>query len=233
MKVLVPAYFYPVANSPWARLTNVASTAPAGTIYAIANVANGPDSGQSADIAPYQQAINGLRAKGGRVLGYVSTSYGARPAAAVKADIDLWYSRYGVDGIFLDEQATTAAMLPHYRELHDYIKGKGGEALVVANPGTTTIEGYLSINDVTCVFETDGPSGFPSWTPPAWTGNYPAAEFYVLPYHSSAANMADFVARAAANNAGWIYVTDDTLPNPWDTLPSYFEALVAAAMLVK
>jgi hypothetical protein len=29
--------------------------------------------------------------------------------------------------------------------------------------------------------------------------------------------------RARALGAGWIYVTDDALPNPWDQLPSYFE----------
>jgi hypothetical protein len=29
--------------------------------------------------------------------------------------------------------------------------------------------------------------------------------------------------RARALGAGWIYVTDDAPPNPWDQLPSYFE----------
>ncbi len=26
--------------------------------------------------------------------------------------------------------------------------------------------------------------------------------------------------------AAYVYVTDDTLPNPWDTLPAYFDALL-------
>ena len=235
MKVLVPAYFYPVGGSSdhWVKLAATAAKYPAGTIYAIANVNSGPDSGYDADRIAYQRAIAAFRAAGGRVLGYVSTVYGTRAGKAATDDIDLWYSRYGVDGIFLDEQANTAAALPYYRALHDHIKAKGGEALVVANPGTTTLEGYLSLNDVTCVFETDGPSAFPAWTPPSWTGNYPASKFYVLPYNASAADMPVFLARAAANNVGWIYVTDDTLNNPWDTLPSYFEALVAAAAAVR
>lgn len=232
LKVLVPAYFYPVANSPWARLSAAAAKTPAGTINAIANVNNGPDSGQAADIAPYQQVISDLRAKGGRVFGYVSTAYGTRDLKLVQADVALWYSRYGVDGIFLDEQATTPEAFGYYRTLHDDIAyNRGG--LVIGNPGTATTEAYMEVNEVTCVFETDGPTGFPTWTPPAWTANYPAGKFYVLPYNSSAANMSAFVARAAANNAGWIYVTNDTLPNPWDTLPSYFESLVTAAMLAE
>ena len=28
-------------------------------------------------------------------------------------------------------------------------------------------------------------------------------------------------------NVGWIYVTDDDLPNPWDTLPAYWTNLTA------
>jgi hypothetical protein len=235
MKVLVPAYFYPIGGTTdnWSRLTAVASANAAGTVYAIANVNNGPDSGDDADRVAYQAAIAAFRAAGGRVLGYVYTSYGARDVVAVKADIDLWYSRFGVDGVFLDEQANSVAALGYYLDLRAHIKGKGGEALVVANPGTSTLEGYMAANDVTCVFETDGPPGFPTWTPPAWTANYPASKFYVLPYNSSVGNMTAFVARAAANNVGWIYVTDDTLPNPWDTLPGYFEALVGAAAQLK
>ncbi|MBK8478620.1 MAG: hypothetical protein IPL39_20770 [Opitutaceae bacterium] len=232
LKILVPAYFYPVANSPWARLSAAAAKTPAGTINAIANVNNGPDSGQAADIAPYQQVIRDLRAKGGRVFGYVSTAYGARDLAAVQADIALWYSRYGVDGIFLDEQAATDEAFGYYRALHDdVVYTRGG--LVIGNPGTATIERYMEVNEVTCVFETAGPTGFPTWTPPVWTAGYPASKFYVLPYNSSAADMAAYVTRAAANRAGWIYVTDDTLPNPWDTLPSYFETLVTTAMLAE
>src|ERR1051326_8941561 len=34
--------------------------------------------------------------------------------------------------------------------------------------------------------------------------------------------MTNFGNLAAARNAGWIYVTDDSGSNPWDTLPSYW-----------
>jgi hypothetical protein len=29
-------------------------------------------------------------------------------------------------------------------------------------------------------------------------------------------------------HVGFVYLTDDTLPNPYDTLPSYFSSLLAA-----
>jgi hypothetical protein len=31
---------------------------------------------------------------------------------------------------------------------------------------------------------------------------------------------------AFQQNVGWFYTTDDVLPNPWDTLPSWSEAMV-------
>jgi len=39
-------------------------------------------------------------------VGYVYTSWGQRVASAVKADIDLYYEPYPVDGILFDETAT-------------------------------------------------------------------------------------------------------------------------------
>lgn len=40
--------------------------------------------------------------------------------------------------------------------------------------------------------------------------------------------MKEEVEKAKEAGIGWIYVTDDVLPNPWDTLPSYWEAEIAA-----
>ena len=60
------------------------------------------------------------------------------PQKAVKTDIDLWYSRYGVDGIFLDEQANTADKLPHDRETASALGGypqRVGHQRPVAHPG--------------------------------------------------------------------------------------------------
>jgi hypothetical protein len=36
-------------------------------------------------------------------------------------------------------------------------------------------------------------------------------------------------AQASADNVGYVYVTDDTLPNPYDTLPSNLSAETSAA----
>lgn len=230
MKIMVPAYF--LDNALWNRLANAAQAGPPGTLYAIANLNNGPLTDFPPEQAALQQVIAQLHAAGGKTVGYVDTNYTRVDPSKVKADIDKWYADFGVDGIFLDQQDNTAASLPYYQEIHDYIKAKGGEALVVANPGTSTLESYMQVNDVTCIIEADGPADFATWTTAFWTRRYPADKFYVLPYHTPASDYPTFVNRAAANHVGWIYCTSDTLPNPWDTLPDYFEGLVNAVSQV-
>jgi hypothetical protein len=40
--------------------------------------------------------------------------------------------------------------------------------------------------------------------------------------------MREVVARARSRGAGWVYVTDDRLANPWDETPGYWDALIDA-----
>ncbi|MGA2869550.1 MAG: hypothetical protein ABSF34_10370, partial [Verrucomicrobiota bacterium] len=57
----------------------------------------------------------------------------------------------------------------------------------------------------------------------SWVARYPAREFVHLPYHvADSTTMSNFVGLAMSRNAGWIYITDATLPNPYDRLPVYW-----------
>src|SRR5436190_3744456 len=116
--LLVPAYFSP--GTKWTALNDAAKRVP---VLAIMNPNNGP--GASA-LSSYASAINSLKQSGGRVIGYVYSSYTARPLADVQADIDRYYSFYNIDGIFVDEVTndSTAAHLDYYEALYRYIKGK-------------------------------------------------------------------------------------------------------------
>ena len=223
MEILVPAYFYPVPGSPWNDLTLAAPRVP---IVAIMNPGNGP--GTSADNS-YRQAVNALRNAGGRVIGYVYSSYTRRPLAEVKADVNLYYSLYGVDGIFVDEMdnTTNAASYAYYGELYQFIKARSANALVIGNPGINTQEEYLTrlCADTLVTFEHS--EGYEANAPDAWTTNHPARRFAHLLYGmASAGAMTNDVQLAASRNAGFIFVTADVLPNPWDTLPGYWAAEV-------
>ena len=225
LKVLVPAYFDPSVSNYWSRLDAMARKMP-GRLYAIAN----PNSGPGTNYDPsYGAAIDSMQAAGGKIIGYVHTSYAQRALSSVEADIDSWYSFYPtLNGIFIDEQANTSGEESYYGQLYNYIKKKDSTALVVTNPGANTISSYLFDNgsriaDVICVFENG--TGFGTWNPASWYSNYNRDNFYVIPYNTSAADFPSVVDRADSLNMGWIYVTNDNLPNPYDTLPPYFEAL--------
>ncbi len=168
---------------------------------------------------------------GGKVIGYVWTNYGAVSLTTAETDIDRWYSFYpNINGIFLDGGADVSGDENYYATLYSYVKQKDSLSLVVTNPGTNTLESYLldngtRVSDVLCIFESN--TGFESWTPSAWCVKYSREHFCVLPYSTASSDYISRVNRAASLGIGWIYCTDDVLPNPWDTLPLYFEDFCA------
>ena len=158
------------------------------------------------------------------------TTYGARPSASVTADIDLWFQWYRADGIFVDEMDNTpGAHEPYYRALYQHVQAQKPGAFVVGNPGTTSTSDYLDgafgrCASALCLYENS--AGFLGYAPDAWVLARARMEFYALPYGTSTADWPAVVDHAFAAHFGWVYVTDDVLPNPWDTLPPYFEPLL-------
>jgi Spherulation-specific family 4 len=216
--ILVPAYFDP-AGGLWDELNFAASRVP---LVAIMNPNNGPGTRRNAN---YATAVDSLRAAGGRVIGYVYTSYTVRDTNVVTADIDRYFSFYAVDGIFIDEMTNdaTTSHLNYYAALYQYIQRQGTNLVVVGNPGINTQEIYLTrpAADVLITFESN--TGYPALVVDGWVTRHLAQQFSHLPYNiASAATMTNSINLAVSRNAGWIYVTDDTLSNPWDTLPTYW-----------
>lgn len=230
IEVLIPSYFYPSgANNPWTQLNAAASQVE---ITAILNPASGP--GTAVD-ANYTNAVNSLRNAGGRVVGYVSTSYSNRPIAQVKADIQKYASLYKIDGFFLDEMTNTAgaAELSYYSELYSYIRSLDADYRVVGNPGTNTQQNYLTLPTTDAVVSFESNTGYASWQPSAWTVNYAPRRFSNLPYNiADVAGMQASVTAAASKRVGYLYVTDDSGANPWDRLPTYWQAELTAIRAV-
>ncbi|MDY0056241.1 MAG: spherulation-specific family 4 protein [Methyloversatilis sp.] len=228
LELLVPAYFYPAGSGAayWQTLTD---SAPAVGITAILNPDSGPGSALDTN---YTTVVDSLQAAGGRVIGYVHTAYGTRSAATVRAEIDRYYALYGVDGIFIDEMSNDIGQLGYYRSLHDYIRGLDGEGYIVGNPGTQTAPDYLATADVLVTFESPA-AEYAGYEADAWTQTQDATRFAHLVYEvPDAAAMQAVIARARAMNVGHVYVTDDDISNPWDTLPSYWAAQTAAVAAV-
>jgi hypothetical protein len=228
-EILVPAYFYP-SNDPnlsfWDEMTAAASQGVG--ITAIMNPNSGPSTAENSD---YTNAVSAFRAAGGKVIGYVPTGYGARDASLVLADVSAYKSFYQIDGIFLDEMHNIASELTYYESLRTGISGIDVNYKVFGNAGTNTLEDYMHTADVLVTFENQ--TGYTAYTPDSWTGNYTANRFAHLLYNvGTAADMQAAITLAASRNVGYIYVTNDNGANPWDTLPSYWNAEVTAVSAV-
>ena len=103
------------------------------------------------------------------------------------------------------------------------------KARVVGNPGVSTSPSYLfyqgqPVVSTLCIQESG--TGFLAWHSDAWVAGFARPHFYALPYAISASGWHAAVDHAFAEHCGFVYVTDDTLPNPWDTLPAYFESML-------
>jgi hypothetical protein len=229
LSLVVPSYFYPTKSAAdWSSLAPPASKV---STTAILNPNSGP--GTSAD-ANYVAAIARLHAAGGKVIGYVSTSYAKRSLSAVVADINTYVSLYNVDGFFIDEMTSDSqtANVQFYQSVYNYIKGLKSTYSVTANPGTTIPEVYASLPtaDQFVVFE-DNAKNYAKFQPMSWQAAYPKSRFVHIVYNVSAAQMPGVLAYARTHGAGGVYVTSLTLPNPYKSLPAYWndEATNAAA----
>lgn len=209
-KIAIPSYFYPGAL--WTKLENSAPTVG----LAIINPNSGPGSSRDPN---YAAEITRAHAKGIKVVAYVHTSYGARSGPVVKAEVNQYYSWYNVDGIFFDEASNDCTKKNYYLALYNFVKTKGGVAKVIINPGTNTPECFITTADIIVNFE-DVYSNYVNWSPSSWVTKYPASRFWHLVIATPQTKLANAISLSKNRNAGWVYVTPDVLPNPWDTLPA-------------
>jgi hypothetical protein len=182
-------------------------------------------------LASYVAAINAAHAAGQTVVGYVDTNYASRPFAELSAEIDLWYQLYPtIDGIFFDEVTISESPIAgYYAPAYAHVKAMPGRAIVVINPGTTTSESYMSVADIVMSYEDSYAGYVNAFTPPAWVWNYPASRFWnVIMNAPSAAEMQNAVRLSRERHVGYVFVTNLDPANAFRTLPSYWDAEIAA-----
>jgi hypothetical protein len=242
--ILVPAYFYPGTGGTegftdgWAQMAASATKVP---ITAIFNPNSGPLPGPADP--NYVTAMTNLENAGGHVVAYVFTNSGSSSLANIESQIQTYITQYGslINGFFIDGMAISSSTLSYYQTLDSYIKGLRSSYTVIGNNGDPFLNGvtpqqFLSTADVLNIFE--GPDKAPALGAPGfdaypyglnWFQGYPSNRFsnIVFDVLTESAMLAD-VSKAVQLNAGSVYVTDRTLPNPYDQLPSYWDQEVAS-----
>jgi hypothetical protein len=207
MRISLPLYWYPSGGS-WGAAALKAHTVLQGT------------DGSSKD-ATKVAAVKQAQEAGCRVLGYVSTDYGATPAATCEQHIRNYRNWYGLTGIFFDEMSTLASDIPYYGSLGDYARLIIPGCDTFANPGAMPAMEYLDCFDTLQICE--GSYSADLTTPPWVKSNYNYRFAYT--FHDTPATDLDAAfALAEANNVGYIYVTDGTEAsgNPYSSVPSYW-----------
>jgi hypothetical protein len=217
---IIPLYSYP-NGSNWSGVIAAKKAYPKVPMMAVVNPNNGP--GYAVE-SPYLTGISQLTSAGIKVIGYVWTSYGQRPLADVQADIKRWRSQYpATTGIFLDEMDNRPGRESYYKQLTTYAKSHGFD-LTMGNPGADTQPSYIGTVDLIFIYEN---AGLPSTTAlGGWHSSHDKKNFGIIPY--AVPSMSRTFVSTARQHVGYIYLQNDTMPNPWDTVPPYFHDLVAA-----
>src|SRR5437870_4437358 len=219
--VVIPLYTYPTDGS-WSASLQAKKAHPNVPIIAIINPSDGP--GGSSD-SNYVQGVKNFQAAGIIVIGYVATGYASHGMSDLDAQISRYKNWYSVNGIFFDEMANNQGNENYYSTLNTYVKSLG-MTYTMGNPGTTTLKSYVGTLDSIIIYES---AGTPSLSYPASATFYPSyskSNFGLLAY--SVPSLDTSFETSTSTYVQWMYITNDGLSNPWDTLPSYFMNEVAA-----
>jgi hypothetical protein len=226
MRLWVPAYYYPFGPGlrEWNRLIASAKAVP---IVAIVNPASGP--GDHVD-TNFAAILPRARKAGVTLVGYIGTQYTRKPLQQVQQEIETFLKFYpDIQGFHFDEQSSEARGVEYYAELYRYVHQRIPNALVVTNPGTLCDPGYAArpASDVIALFENE--HGFEKFRPPAWISRFPGSRFCIQTHNvPTEEQMKQALRRAAQLKMGYVFITDDVGPNPYDRLPSYWDAEVEA-----
>jgi hypothetical protein len=219
-RAFIPAYF---PASVWSQ---AAGTKPPPSAM-ILNPATGVGAGRAPDPG-FQAAARQARDAGSVVLGYSSTADGLRPIGQVEADVRNYRAWYGATGIFLDSVNGVSSDFSYYERLTSYISKIIPGASVWLNPGIYPDQQYMSLANVMVVFEGTY-AQYRAEQVPAWANNYPAIRFANTVYGAFTKTQAhSAISLSRSRNTGYLYVTNLSGANPYNALPSYWSAELAA-----
>ena len=220
VRMAVPAYFDPPSAS-WDKLIAGAPT--------IGMIVFNPDSGPgTATVPAYTQVIAKAQSAGITMLGYVATNYGARAEADIIADINHYYDFYTPSGIYFAEGPMDADCTPMeamYHRLSDAVRARDQNAYLAV--GTRFCPTYIVFFDIMVQFARNWNEYQTDYRPPSWMPANSPQRFVHFVHTVPPSDASAALSLTITNGAGWVFVTDQTDPNPWSVLPSYFDQELA------
>ena len=215
--VLIPLYANP--GDEWEKVISTKKIHPSVPMLVIINPNNGPMPCPRQD---YVKGITDLKSVGIMTLGYVSTNYTARDYDKVIADVNNWKMCYpNIDGIFFDEMSNISGKENYYANLTSYAKSIGF-IFTVGNPGIKIPSSYVGTVDNLVIYEDMGLPNLSSFE--GLYDNFNKRDFSIISYDIS--SLDDSTIRYLSPHVGYLFITNGTLPNPFTSLPPYFDQIV-------
>jgi hypothetical protein len=213
--------FFPLFTQPgrfWDQMLEYRMEHPSLPWISVINPDNGPGKRPN---PLYVQHLQDLKEAKVLVLGYVSTYWAAVPIETAKEDIRKYKEFYNLDGIFIDEMSNLKEFVPYYRELVSYAKSLGLN-YTIGNTGTDAAPEYVGVVDNIVISEG---YGVPTLSRLAgWHADHDKSNFSYIAHSQTTVDKV-FIS-TAKDFASFVYVTDDTMPNPYNKFPSYFDDLL-------
>lgn len=216
--ILIPLYIRP--GSAWTHVETVHRSHPEIPVIAIVNPSSGPGTSKS---ETYAQVIPILAGSGVAVGGYIFTDYAARPLAQVEEDLDRWREWYpDVSAIFIDEMASKKEQVAYYQTVRNLAHAKGFTK-TVGNPGTAPDPEIFTAADVIVVSEGTTPPEPTALEALAAKGGRGKMAILI---HGASRELVDSWLPRTKTLLSHVYLTEDVLPNPWNTVSSHLERMI-------
>ncbi|MCB1740833.1 MAG: hypothetical protein KDK91_10715, partial [Gammaproteobacteria bacterium] len=140
-----------------------------------------------------------------------------------------------IDGIFFDEMSNDLALVGYYQALRDHVASRSATARTIGNPGTPftfdssngasghDVDDYAAVFDTLMTFESDVTEYLNAYVAPTWAERVDASRFaHVVHSVTSDADSKQALTLSKQRKAGFVYLTHDVMPNPYDELSSRF-----------
>ena len=226
--VIATTYTYPDGkNSFW---NDILILGKEKVPYVLINPNNG--AGKKVEMN-YAAQIKKNKEAGIKNIAYIPTNYQKRNIGKVKDEVDRYLEFYGKDninGFFFDEIASdTLQQVNYMKEVFDYVKNKSKNNFVIANPGAPITDVISPYADIFVTSEVSANVYINKFEKPK--SNFEndkanAKHIWHIVHSANPKDYAEIIRLSRERNAGWLMITDDVMPNPYDRKPSKFVEMV-------